>query len=301
MQLIDAFKTGAALCEYCNQENCTIAEAMIRREVSLGERMRDAILKEMQENLSVMRESVRIGLEEHVETVSHLSGGEAMQLFRYAKYDPFSGGNTCRAAASAMAVCEVNSSMGRIVAAPTAGASGILPGVLIECGMERDWSDEQLVQGLFTAGAIGLLFAQNATISGADGGCQAETGVASAMAAAAIVELSGGTPEQSLDAAAMTIKNIMGLVCDPVAGLVECPCIKRNALGAANALLCADMVLCGITSLIPFDEVVSAMLQVGRDIRKEYRETAKGGLAATPTGKAVAEKVKRFQAYSGEY
>ena len=181
------------------------------------------------------------------------------------------------------------------------GASGILPGVLIECGMERNWTDDQLIQGLFTAGAVGLLFAQNATISGADGGCQAETGVASAMAAAAIVELSGGSPEQALDAAAITIKNIMGLVCDPVAGLVECPCIKRNALGAANALLCADMVLCGITSLIPFDEVVSAMLQVGRDIRKEYRETAKGGLATTPTGKAVAEKVRRFQSYSGEH
>ena len=301
MQLIDAFENGAALCAYCASENCTIAEAMIRREVSRGEMMRDTIIAEMQENLNVMRESVRIGLEEHVETVSHLSGGEAMRLFRYAKYDPFSGSNTCRAAASAMAVCEVNSSMGRIVAAPTAGASGILPGVLIECGIERGWTDEQLIQGLFTAGAVGFLFAKNATISGADGGCQAETGVASAMAAAAIVELSGGTPEQSLDAAAMTIKNIMGLVCDPVAGLVECPCIKRNALGAANALLCADMTLCGITSLIPFDEVVSAMLQVGRDIRREYRETAKGGLAATPTGKAVAEKVKRFQAYTGEY
>ena len=137
MQLIDAFENGAALCAYCASENCTIAEAMIRREVSRGEMMRDAIIAEMRENLNVMRESVRIGLEEHVETVSHLSGGEAMRLFRYAKYDPFSGGNTCRAAASAMAVCEVNSSMGRIVAAPTAGASGILPGVLIECGRGR--------------------------------------------------------------------------------------------------------------------------------------------------------------------
>ncbi len=297
MSLLDAFESGKNLCAYCEQEQITMAEAMIRREIAMGELSRDQILAEMKKNLDVMREAIRRGLEEHVESVSRLSGGEAMRLFRYAKYEPFSGGNTCRAAASAMAVVEVNAAMGQIVAAPTAGASGILPGVLLECGIKRNWTDEQLVQGLFCAGAVGLLFAQNATISGADGGCQAETGVGSAMASAAIVELSGGTPEQALDAAAMTIKNILGLVCDPVAGLVECPCIKRNALGAANALLCADMTLCGITSLIPFDEVVAAMLAVGHDMRKEYRETAMGGLAATPTGKAVAAKVRRFQEY----
>jgi len=295
--LTDAFENGKSLCAFCEQEGITMAEAMIRREVAMGEMTREEILEEMNKNLLVMREAIRRGLEEHVESVSHLSGGEAMRLFRYAKYEPFSGGNTCRAAASAMAVVEVNAAMGQIVAAPTAGASGILPGVLLECGIKREWTDEQLIQGLFAAGAVGLLFAENATISGADGGCQAETGVGSAMAAAALVELSGGSPEQALDAAAMTIKNILGLVCDPVAGLVECPCIKRNALGAANALLCADMALCGITSLIPFDEVVAAMLTVGHDMRKEYRETAMGGCATTPTGKAVAEKVRRSQEF----
>lgn len=295
--LTDAFATGASLCAFCEQENIPMSEAMIRREVAMGEMTREEIIEEMRKNLLVMREAIRHGLEDRVESVSHLSGGEGMRLFRYAKYEPFSGASTLRAAASAMAVVEVNSSMGQIVAAPTAGASGILPGALLESGVERGWSDEQLIQGLFCAGAVGLLFASNATISGADGGCQAETGVGSAMAAASLVELSGGTPEQALDAAAMTIKNILGLVCDPVAGLVECPCIKRNALGAANALLCADMVLCGITSLIPFDEVVAAMLAVGHDMRREYRETAMGGLAVTPTGKAVAEKVRRFQEY----
>ncbi len=293
MTLTDAFESGNSLCSYCNQEKILMSEAMIRREIAQGDMTREEILEEMGRNLSVMRESIRRGLEEHVESVSHLSGGEAMRLFRYAKYEPFSGANTCRVAASAMAVVEVNAAMGQIVAAPTAGASGILPGVLLECGIQRGWTDVQLIQGLFAAGAVGLLFAENATISGADGGCQAEVGVGSAMAAAALVELSGGTPEQSLDAAAMTIKNILGLVCDPVAGLVECPCIKRNAIGSANALLCADMVLCGITSLIPFDEMVSAMLMVGHDMRKEYRETALGGCAATPTGRAVAEKVRR--------
>jgi L-serine dehydratase len=218
-----------------------------------------------------------------------------MKLFKHGKHNPFSGYTACRAAASSMAVVEVNASMGRIVAAPTAGASGILAGALIEAGRQRGWSDETLIEGLFTAGAVGLIFAKNATISGAGGGCQAETGVAASMTAAALVEISGGAPVQALDAAAMAMKNVMGLICDPVAGLVECPCIKRNALGAVNAMLCADMALAGITSLIPFDEVVAAMYAVGKDIRVEYRETARGGLATTPTGKAVAQRVKRMQ------
>ena len=290
-----AFQTGESLRKFCLENDIAIWEAMLLREEKLSDRTREQIIAEMHENLAVMRESVTRGLSEKVESVSGLSGGDAMRLFRYGKHNPFSGYNACRAAASAMAVVEVNCSMGRIVAAPTAGASGILPGVLIESARQRGWSDETLVEGLFTAGAIGMLFAKNATISGAGGGCQAETGVAAAMTAAALVEISGGAPVQALDAAAMTIKNVMGLICDPVAGLVECPCIKRNALGAVNAMLCADMALAGITSLIPFDEVVTCMLSVGKNIRPEYRETAKGGLATTPTGKAVAERVKRMQ------
>lgn len=295
MTMHEAFQTGETLRLFCEENKITIAEAMIRREEAMGEMTRDEILAEMRRNLTVMRESVERGLSEKVQSVSGLSGGEAMLLLRYGNDKPFSGVNACRAAASAMAVVEVNASMGRIVAAPTAGASGILPGVLIETAKQRGWSDELLIDGLFTAGAIGLLFAKNATISGAGGGCQAETGVGSAMTAAALVEISGGTPIQAFDAAAMTIKNVMGLICDPVAGLVECPCIKRNALGAVNAMLGADMALAGITSLIPFDEVVAAMYAVGKGIRPEFRETAKGGLATTPTGKAVAARVRRMQ------
>lgn len=288
------FEKGETLRVYCNANGITIAEAMLEREVHISGMTREDIREEMRKNLIVMRESVERGLSEKIDSVSGLSGGEAMRLYRYGKRDPFSGFNACLAAASAMAVVEVNSAMGRVVAAPTAGASGILPGVLIACAKERGWDDEQLIDGLFTAGGVGLLFAQNATIAGADGGCQAETGVGAAMAAAALVEISGGTPVQALDAAAIAIKNILGLVCDPVAGLVECPCIKRNALGAVNAMISADMTLAGVTSLIPFDEVVSAMVQVGHDIRPEYRETAKGGLAATPTGKKVAERLHRI-------
>ena len=295
MLLSDAFENGESLRKYCLENDIPIYEAMMRREEKHSERTREEILAEMRENLAVMRESVYRGLNEKVESVSGLSGGEAMRLFKYGKHNPFSGYTACRAAASAMAVVEVNASMGRIVAAPTAGASGILAGALIESGRQRGWSDDTLVEGLFTAGAIGLLYAKNATISGAGGGCQAETGVAASMTAAALVEISGGAPVQALDAAAMAMKNVMGLICDPVAGLVECPCIKRNALGAVNAMLCADMALAGVTSLIPFDEVVSAMYAVGKDIRPEYRETARGGLATTPTGRAVSQRVKRMQ------
>ena len=295
MLLSEAFLSGESLRRFCLENDIPIFEAMIRREEKQSERSREEILAEMKLNLDVMRASVERGLNEKVESVSGLSGGEAMRLFKYGKHNPFSGYTACRAAASAMAVVEVNASMGRIVAAPTAGASGILAGALIESARQRGWSDDTLIEGLFTAGAIGLIFAKNATISGAGGGCQAETGVAASMTAAALVEISGGAPVQALDAAAMAMKNVMGLICDPVAGLVECPCIKRNALGAVNAMLCADMALAGITSLIPFDEVVAAMYAVGKDIRAEYRETARGGLATTPTGKAVAQRVKRLQ------
>ena len=295
MLLSEAFVNGESLRRYCLENDIPIYEAMIRREEKQSDLPREEILAEMMKNLVVMRASVERGLNEKVESVSGLSGGEAMRLFRYGKHNPFSGYTACRAAASAMAVVEVNASMGRIVAAPTAGASGILAGALIESGRQRGWSDETLVEGLFTAGAIGFIFAKNATISGAGGGCQAETGVAASMTAAALVEISGGAPVQALDAAAMAMKNVMGLICDPVAGLVECPCIKRNALGAVNAMLCADMALSGVTSLIPFDEVVAAMYAVGKDIRPEYRETARGGLATTPTGKAVAQRVRRMQ------
>jgi len=295
MLLSEAFSSGESLRRYCQENDIPIFEAMIRREEKQSERTREEILAEMKLNLEVMRASVERGLNEKVESVSGLSGGEAMRLFKYGKHNPFSGYTACRAAASAMAVVEVNAAMGRIVAAPTAGASGILAGALIESARQRGWSDDTLVEGLFTAGAIGLIFAKNATISGAGGGCQAETGVAASMTAAALVEISGGAPVQALDAAAMAMKNVMGLICDPVAGLVECPCIKRNALGAVNAMLCADLALAGITSLIPFDEVVAAMYAVGKDIRVEYRETARGGLATTPTGKAVAQRVKRLQ------
>lgn len=277
---------GRDLLEYCDEQGITIAEAMIRYEISLGERNREAIIEEMRKNLSTMRLSVKKGIEEEQFSVTGLTGNDSGIFFDYAEKS-LMGSRMARAVASSMAVVEINASMGRIVAAPTAGASGILPGVLLVCGEDLGWDDDKLVQGLFAAGAVGMIIAQNATISGAEGGCQAETGVGAAMTAAALTELCGGTPQKALDAAAIAMKNVMGLVCDPVAGLVECPCIKRNAIGAANAMLSADMALAGVKSIIPFDEVVGAMRSVGRLMSTDLRETARGGLAATPTAKQI--------------
>jgi L-serine dehydratase len=190
-----------------------------------------------------------------------------------------------------MAVMEENSRMGRIVAAPTAGSSGILPATIISTAKRFSIPDTIVSKAFFTASAIGYIVTNNATVSGAEGGCQAETGTASAMAAAALVELLGGTPEQALSAASFTLKNILGLVCDPVAGLVELPCAKRNALGVSNAMLSADMALAGIETKIPFDEVVEAMYRVGKKMHPDLKETAEGGIADTPTARAFEKNI----------
>lgn len=286
------FHNGAELLSICEEKEIPISEAMFLLEMRASELPGDTILDEMRKNLLVMREAVTRGLTESPKSISGLSGGDAKKMADYAQDEPLLGVAACEAVAAAMATLEVNASMGRIVAAPTAGASGVLPGVLLTIGKTRGYSDDDLVRALFTAGAVGRIIATRATISGADGGCQAETGAAASMAAAALVELVGGTPQQALDAAAIALKNVLGLVCDPVAGLVECPCIKRNGIGAVNALLAADTALAGITSRIPFDEVVDAMRRVGSAMSPSLRETAMGGLAATPTGKAIAIAMK---------
>jgi len=193
--------------------------------------------------------------------------------------------------ARAIAVSEYNAAMGKVVAAPTAGSCGILPGTIVSMLEEGLCDERAAVMALFTAGAIGMVIAQQASIAGAQGGCQAECGSASAMAAAALVELCGGTPAQSAHACAMAIKNQLGLVCDPVAGLVEVPCVNRNVMGAVNALSCAEMALSGVESAIPCDEVIDAMRAVGDALPASLRETGSGGLAATPTGRRLAERL----------
>ena len=288
------FTTGEDLLTICRVEQIPISEAAIYAELDREEMDRQGIMDEMRKNLQVMRESIREGLEEQQVSITGLMGEDADKLMAFSE-TAIMGPELSRIVAASMAVTEVNASMGLIVAAPTAGASGILPGVLIEYGDTHDLSEKQLIRGLCNAGAIGLIIAHNASIAGASGGCQAETGTAAAMAASALTELRGGTPEMCLHAAAIALKNVMGLVCDPVAGLVECPCIKRNAIGAANAVLCSDMAMAGIESVIPFDEVVTAMRNVGRMMNPDLRETARGGLAATPTALKIAEKIKNLE------
>lgn len=284
------FTTGEELLAICKREGLPISAVMLRRQQQLSDDTAENILKELKISLDAMRRSVEEGLTEELESVSGLSGGDAIRLNDRAER-ALSGSVAARAAAASIAVVEVNAAMGRIVAAPTAGASGILPGVLFTCAKERGWDDAALLNGLLCAGAVGSIIAANASISGAEHGCQAETGAGAAMAAAALCELDGGNPEKCLHAAAMALKNVLGLVCDPVAGLVECPCIKRNALGAMNSLVCADMALAGIDSLIPFDEAVMAMRSVGRLMSPDLKETARGGCAATPTGRAISKKL----------
>lgn len=285
------FRTGKDLLEICARENIPISEAALCFEIENGEMDREQVIAEMDKNLATMEESIRQGLEEENISTTSLTGEDADRLLAF-KGDSLMGSDLTIMTASAMAVVEVNASMGRIVAAPTAGASGVLPGVVIGYCYLKKLPRKKMLAALFNAAAVGIIIARNASLSGASGGCQAEVGSGAAMAASALTELRGGTPEQCLHAAAMTLKNLLGLVCDPVAGLVECPCIKRNAMGAVDAVLCSDMVMAGITSIIPFDEVVEAMRNVGRMMHPDLRETARGGLADTPTARKIEEELR---------
>ena len=249
-----------------------------------------ALVEKMRHALEVMRQSVQEGLSPERRSLSGMVGGQAALLYARCR-TALGGGASGLAAAYALAVAECNACMGKIVAAPTAGSCGILPGTVASLLAEGLCTRREAVMSLFTAGAFGMVIARKASISGAEGGCQAECGSACAMAAAALAELRGGTPDMCAQAAAIAIKNQLGLVCDPVAGLVEIPCIKRNAAGTALAFAAADMALAGISSRIPVDECIEAMREVGETIPCSLRETAGGGLAATPTGKRLREQV----------
>ncbi|MDL2234513.1 L-serine ammonia-lyase, iron-sulfur-dependent, subunit alpha [Ruminococcaceae bacterium OttesenSCG-928-L11] len=286
------FRTAAQLIECCTQQHIPLWEAMLRREMALFDGDRDAIIARMAHSWQIMKQSVRDSLAGDRKSMGGLIGGEAARLTsRLQAGSAISGTVSAKASAYAMGVLEVNASMGLIVAAPTAGSSGVLPGVLLALQKEHSLDDNKIVEALFTAAAIGYLIMRNATVAGAQGGCQAEVGAASAMAAGAAAELMGAPPDQCLAASSMALANLLGLVCDPVAGLVEAPCQKRNAAGAANALICAEMALAGITERIPFDEMVEAMLQVGNRIPAELRETSLGGMAATPTACALCQGI----------
>lgn len=285
------FHSGEDLCRICKEYGISIGEVMLLNEIEAADSDRDSVMNEMRENLKVMRDSIEKGLDESYPPRGKLLGADAVKIRAFADKANM-GKDMAQIVSSAMAVAENNAAMGKIVAAPTAGASGILPAILISCGGRmHGFDDDRLCMGLFTAGAIGCIIAENASIAGASGGCQAEIGTGAAMGAAALIELCGGSPEQATNAAAIALKNCMGLVCDPVAGLVECPCIKRNAIGATNAVLSSDLSLAGIESLIPFDEVVFAMKSVGESMCGDLKETARGGIAASETAVKLSQKV----------
>lgn len=279
------FKNGAELLALCEKQQCPISEIMRQREAELSETTPDDIEARMKKAWAIMQESALTPISSPRKSIGGLIGGEARLLSEHRNSGAAICGNVLsRAITYACAVLEVNTSMGLIVAAPTAGSSGIVPGLLLALREEYHITDEKIIDALFNAGAVGYLAMRNATVAGAVGGCQAETGVAAAMAASAAVELMGGSPEQCLFAASTVLMNMLGLVCDPVGGLVECPCQARNAAGAANALTAAEMALSGIRQIIPFDEMLAAMYSVGKRMPSELRETALGGCAATPSG-----------------
>lgn len=285
------FRNVAELVELAVSQNKKISEIMIEQEVMVTGRSREEVLSFMDRNLKVMEEAVERGIK-GVKSHSGLTGGDAVLLQKYIEKGNFLSGETILDAVSkAVATNEVNAAMGTICATPTAGSAGVVPGTLFAVKKKLNPTREQMVSFLFTAGAFGFVVANNASISGAAGGCQAEVGSAAGMAAAAIVEMAGGTPQQCAEAMAITLKNMLGLVCDPVAGLVEVPCVKRNAMGAANAMVAADMALAGVTSRIPCDEVIEAMYKIGQTMPTALRETAGGGLAATPTGRRLEAKI----------
>lgn len=285
-------RNGAELLEICKENNFSLAEYAIQHEMESKNCTREDVIKGMEKVLHVMKEAANEGQEKKVYSVSGLIGGDAYKLRKYLnKGNTLTGDVMVGAMARALSCSEVNASMGRIVACPTAGSCGILPAVILTVGERLELSDEDLIQGLLASSAVGMIIAQNATLAGAEGGCQAECGSAAAMGAAATVEMMGGTPEMALDAGAIVLKNILGLVCDPVAGLVEVPCAKRNFAGAVSALTTADLVMAGVHSKIPFDDTVEAMYRVGKSLPAALRETALGGLAITKTGLELKEKV----------
>lgn len=264
------FKKAAELLSLCKEYDKPISQIMMDRECEMTEKPLDEIRSRMAVSLQIMKDATKEAINQPSQSMGGLIGGESRKLSDLQSSGKNIAGNLLsKAIAYSMGVLEVNASMGLIVAAPTAGSSGVIPGVLLALQEEYDFTDDQIIDALFTCSAIGYLAMLNATVAGAVGGCQAEIGVAAAMAAAAVVELMGGTPEQCTDAASTVLMNMLGLVCDPVGGLVEYPCQNRNASGASNAIVAAEISLAGIHQLIPLDEMMDIMYTVGKKLPAE--------------------------------
>ena len=282
----------AELVDQATAQGERISQIVLRDQAEQMDTEPQVLFRKMRENYHVMQESIQKGADPDIKSTSGLTGGDAWKLYSvYEKKKSLTGSFMAGAMWRALAVSELNAAMGRIVAAPTAGSCGILPAAIVTMQEEYSLDEYDCIMALFTASAVGMVIGNNASLAGASGGCQAECGSASAMAAAAIVELAGGTPQMSGEACAIAIKNILGLVCDPVAGLVEIPCIKRNAGGVTTAFMAAELALAGIASHIPADETILAMKRIGDTMPASLRETAEGGLAMTPTGQALNTRV----------
>lgn len=281
----------AELTALAAEQGKQLSEVVLADQSAHMELAAEELYARMERSLDVMQEAIRAGMDPDLRSTSGLTGGDAAKMLSYAEKGGMTGTFLNRAMARAIAVAEYNAAMGKIVAAPTAGSCGIIPGTVLSMLEEGRCTREQAVMALFTSGAIGMVIANKAVLAGAQGGCQAECGSAAAMAAGALVELCGGSPEQSAHAVAIAIKNQLGLVCDPVAGLVEIPCIKRNVGGIMVAFSAAEMALAGIESKIPADECIAAMREVGESLPCALKETAQGGLAVTPTGLRMKQEV----------
>lgn len=285
------FRNGKELIELTNTHKCTIAEILYKKEAEYCDKPFEIVHKNTKEILKVMRNSSTEAIDNPDNYKGHIIGGDAKKMSDYSEINNYSGSFINKAMARAFSSSEVNASMGKICAAPTAGSCGILPAALFTAEEQLDLSEEDLINGLLTSAVVGEIITMNATVSGAEGGCQAECGSAAAMAAAMLVVLRKGTPDQALHASSIALKNVMGLVCDPIAGLVEAPCAKRNASGVVNAMISADMALAGVKSIIPFDEVVEAMYKVGKALPITLKETALGGIAKTKTAQKIQREI----------
>ena len=277
------FKSAEELLQLCSQNSMPISEVMINREMQLGEVRREAIIEQIDSCLRIMNTSVDRAISEPVRSMGGLIGGQANKLSSLDESKAVCGPVIHKAIINALAVSETNASMGVIVAAPTAGSAGVLPAVLISLYENLDISMDTLRRGLINASAIGYIITRNGSVAGAEAGCQAEVGSASAMAASALAEMLGGTPEQCCEAASIALSNLLGLVCDPVRGLVEVPCQTRNVIGAVGAFTAAEIALADAGLHIPLDEMIGITYNVGRSLPESLRETAKGGCAVAPS------------------
>ncbi|ADQ13952.1 L-serine ammonia-lyase, iron-sulfur-dependent, subunit alpha [Halanaerobium hydrogeniformans] len=285
------YRTIEELLNLAEKENTSLAEIVLRVEMEESELSRAEIEKMMVDNLKVMQQSIKRGSNNKIKTGGGLVGDEALKMKKYYQNSPQGLGLYNKVITYALAVAEVNAGMGKIIAGPTAGASGIVPAVVVALAEESELDDHKVIQALFTASGLGYVISKKATLSGAAGGCQAECGAAAAMAAGAAVELKGGTPKMVVNAFALALKNMLGLVCDPVAGLVEVPCVKRNAFSAAHALTASSIALAGIESVIPADEVINAMTDIGEQMPGSLKETSKGGLAVCETALKIKDRL----------